>query len=364
MSRAGMPRSVNPGEPSSRRTFPDSRSTGVARAICWNRFNGAAWKTGTSFVRSSRTTKSSGTANAAWSLSPRARVERYVSAKSASPRLMTRNATATAARPGLRASESAASRTGTGALRPRRSSARSAGVKTRDQTTAATKAISAGSNSRTAPVPRSSARAAVSAAPRASASTTASRAPSAATSISLCAALARSESKTTSAATTAIATASATPRHDATECARTAPAGTPARLATRAPAALPIAQPASAPASATTPVSAIEPTTSCQRRAPNHVRRRQCASASRRSPVAASTAKASSSAAASPPINNSLRPATLPFSFAVRSCATGAVRSNRSDFACNAERVCATVRAKLSRDHGCTAPGCSGAAQV
>ena len=55
------------------------------------------------------------------------------------------------------------------------------------------------------------------------------------------------------------------------------------------------------PATATAVLSTPPRSASCQRRAPNHVRRRRAGSRSRRIPRAASTVKASSSAAPSPP---------------------------------------------------------------
>ena len=354
-SSGGSPTSVNGA--STRASPPESRSTGAAWPSCENLESGAASSTGTRLNRSSFAIASTGTAKLAWSRSPCASVSRYAWANSAKPRLTTRKVTATAAYPGLRASDSAASRNGTGARRPQRSASRSAGASSRAVATAATNAISPGSRIRKVPVPPPATSDWASADPRASASSTAPSAPIASASNTTGDGRMRRTTKRTSAATTTAPVAVAIPPPLSAEWERIVTPSRRSWCATGTTARQPMLHPTTPPARATAIASATLSTTSCHVRAPNHVSRRHVASASRRRRVAASTVNASSSAAASPPIKRSRRPAMRLSASAFATASVGAVTSNCDECADSSERARSTSVPKRPASQGCTRTG-------
>ena len=109
----GTPSTVTPETDADGPALAVSRTTGrtvSTPGTASKRASGAAWRTGTSALRFSRTTTSAGTANAAWSCSPVESVERYAAARHASASARARKAAAVPAAPGDRASETPASR--------------------------------------------------------------------------------------------------------------------------------------------------------------------------------------------------------------------------------------------------------------
>ena len=110
---AATPSTVTPETDADGPALAVSRTTGrtvSTPGTASKRASGAAWRTGTSALRFSRTTTSAGTAYAAWSCSPVESVERYAAARDASASASARKAAAVPAAPGDRASETPASR--------------------------------------------------------------------------------------------------------------------------------------------------------------------------------------------------------------------------------------------------------------
>ncbi len=345
-------------------TFPDSRSTRVAGSA------GAARSTGTSCEKSSVRTYGAGTAYAASSDCPRASVERYVVAKRASPRLATRKVAVAAADPGLRASESAASRSATRPRPPMRPSARRAGASTRAATTAAAKVTSAGTSRRNVPVRPFATSSYAPTEPRARPTTTTASAPPAATSsgvrpsLPTCTAGTRTAAYSNSAAAAATASALASPSPETRACATTSPAGDPARSATTAVATAPSAHPTAVAASATAAASANVESSTCHRRAPCHTSRRLASPTCRRSASAASSVNASRSAAPSPPSSNSRRDDARDAAVAVASCSVGAVTWNWSECAATVARSPSSDRWNSPIAHGWTSAEATGTNQA
>ena len=151
----GTPSTVTPETDADGPALAVSRTTGrtvSTPGTASKRARGAAWRTGTSALRFSRTTTSAGTANAAWSCSPVESVERYAAARDASASASARKAAAVPAAPGDRASETPASRAPRAP--PPRASARPRAGSSRAAATAAANATRPGrTRSTTAAVP-------------------------------------------------------------------------------------------------------------------------------------------------------------------------------------------------------------------
>ena len=255
----------------------------AARAAC-SRSGVATSRTGTRRERSSRSTRSAPSANAAWSRRPCSSVARYVPRTRARPMLTTRNATAVAAAPGRRAIESSARR----AVSRRSGSARATSRTSRGQQhgrrrSPRSRRRATGRAISSAPLPPPRSTSSVSAAPRASAAATANARPAATRS----SAPKRpgSSALTTSAQTTATVEASAS----------SAIASTPpgARSACRASSPSPIA----AAASVAAPQRARRRAPSGRR--PASSRRDRAATAARRATSAADPKPVTAAAAAS-----------------------------------------------------------------
>jgi hypothetical protein len=161
-------------------TSAGTRSTGDAvtpGAIAAKRPSEATSSGYESLEKSSETMKSSGTANAASSAAFFESVARYVAANRPRPMLTTRKATARALRPGCRASDSTASRTGAEERRAARPRSRRSGGRARAATTAATNAARPGRRASSTPVPPPDASSSGPARPRAKPTATAASAP-------------------------------------------------------------------------------------------------------------------------------------------------------------------------------------------
>ena len=151
--------------------------------------------------------------------------------------------------------------------------------------------------------------------------------------------------------------AMANPRGDATLRSRTAPAGAPASLAASPPATSRQSTRRRRRRPPRWRPSTTVSRPSCQRRAPDHVRRVRAASRSRRMPRAARTANASRSAAASPPTSSSRRELTVARRSAERSSSSGTLTENELDSATSAARARSTrpMTSSTSQSRGCPA---------
>ncbi len=235
----------------------------------------------------------------------------------------------------------------------------------------AMKATRPGRSRRKSPVPPAEAVPPDSASPRATPTMTTASAPSASRSTGLRPARPerarplRTAPNRIAAAAAARARPSARPLAESAELPRISLTGDPARRATKAPIPRPTIHPIVAPANASPADSAAVSSSSCQRRAPNHVSRVLAADTSRRSLVAARAAKASRSAAASPPMSRSRRPETLDSSRAAASSSSGAFNSQALAIvlAWSSERAALTLPSSSVMSHGCTAFGSIGRIQ-
>ena len=341
----GTPSTVTPETDADGPALAVSRTTGrtvSTPGTASKRASGAAWRTGTSALRFSRTTTSAGTAYAAWSCSPVESVERYAAARDASASARAKKAAAVPAAPGDRASETPASRAPRAP--PARASARPTAGSRRAAATAAANATRPGrTRSTTAAVPPDASSSGCTA-PLARTASAATAAATAATSIAEIFLPPPPSTETATAITEAAATAvprpSRRPVGESRLSVSTSQIGAPDAAATIAPAMMPTTQPTTAPPKPTAALSVPVRSARCHACAPCQVSRLLAAARSRRMAPAARTAKATRSAAASPPTSSSRRPATV----AARSDSRSSCVGNETDQA--DESACSVARAR------------------